>query len=294
MLVRLIVLLCAGTAAIGVGLGAPAPHPRGAPGTRPRAPTARPRSSMGTLGPYLQRRPSQDRSRPPSPSHHNNRDRYHQRFYSAPYYYGPAFLYPWGSFYPPGYSFYYYQPLVPAPVYIPWVPAYWPDYLAPDEWSTSGNVQLQVQPAKVTVTVDGIPIASGGQSILSVPTGVHHFEIARPGYRPWILDLDVKQGVRYRLEPRLEPVPQDQMGPSGKLPPTGRTQARQVGELRLDIRPADASVELDGQLMGRVDLLQHSDALRQVPVGHHRVRFSRPGYKTTEREIEITAAVLHR
>src|SRR5207245_856113 len=103
------------------------------------------------------------------------------------------------------------------------------------------------------------------------------------GYRPWVLDLDVQQGVRYRLEQRLERLPKEEQG-SGADRPGGR----QAGGLSLDVRPADAIVELDGRTLGMVDLLRGSEALRRIPAGHHTLRISRPGYKTAEREIEVT------
>jgi hypothetical protein len=57
------------------------------------------------------------------------------------------------------------------------------------------------------------------------------------------------------------------------------------GTLRLVVRPADASVYVDGQFRGNgLD----SGLVRLAP-GHHRVELVRPGYRTVERDVDIRA-----
>src|SRR5438034_472956 len=86
------------------------------------------------------------------------------------------------------------------------------------------------------------------------------------GYRTWAVDLDVKQGVRYRLEQRLERLPK------GVKEDEDRSAGRTAGELRLDVQPADAFVDLDGRFLGMASLLRGSAALHRIPIGHHTLR----------------------
>jgi hypothetical protein len=57
------------------------------------------------------------------------------------------------------------------------------------------------------------------------------------------------------------------------------------GKLKLDVRPADASVYVDGAFRGT----GREAALLQLPPGRHRVEVVRPGFRTVEREVEIVA-----
>lgn len=57
------------------------------------------------------------------------------------------------------------------------------------------------------------------------------------------------------------------------------------GTVRLDVRPADASIYVDGVFRGT------GSDLRKVtlPEGTHRLEVVRPGYRTLERDVEVTA-----
>ncbi|MBI3931866.1 MAG: PEGA domain-containing protein [Acidobacteria bacterium] len=54
-------------------------------------------------------------------------------------------------------------------------------------------------------------------------------------------------------------------------------------ELRLTVRPDDASVYLDGEFRGSARQLRSLD----VPPGKHRVEVVRPGFRTWDREVEV-------
>jgi hypothetical protein len=56
-----------------------------------------------------------------------------------------------------------------------------------------------------------------------------------------------------------------------------------AGSLRLDLRPADASVYVDGEFRGSGRRVEN---LRLAP-GRHRLEVVRPGYRTVEREVEV-------
>jgi hypothetical protein len=258
---RHMILLGAIVAAAGSAIAGPATQPRGGSSTLGRAPAPQPRGGRGSLGGYLQRRPSTDRFRGRGPS---SRGLYYPGFYYDPFFYSPFYADPffydrWGSYYSRGYR-------------------------SEDGWPDRGNVALLVEPRDVEVIVDGIPSAKGGRAVLSLPTGPHHIEIRRSGYRTWALDLDVKQGVRYRLEQRLERVPKGE-----KEEDTDSSSVRTAGELRLDVQPSDAFVDLEGRFLGMASLLRDSAALRRIPIGHHTLRFRREGYRTVERAIDVTS-----
>jgi hypothetical protein len=222
-----------------------APHPRGGP---------------GTLGGYLQRTPSPGRVR-------------------GGYY--PGYFYP-GPYYSPFYSDPFYGGSFGYDPFFAGPSGYYSGSRSGDEWSKRGNVQLHVDPKDVEVIVDGIPSAKGGRAALDLPTGMHHIEIQRSGYRPWSTDLDVKQGIRYLLEQKLERLPKEE-----RQEENSRTRDRRVGEVRLDVQPPDTIVDMDGRFLGMADLLRDSQTLHRLPAGRHKLRFSRPGYKTVEREVVV-------
>lgn len=238
-------------------LAAPSAHP---PSAGTRAPV--PRGGSGTLGRYLGRAPSSSRVVVPG-------GYYPGGYY--PYRYGDGFYEPFlfDPFFAPGYGYSSY--------------GYGSDYGASDDWSKRGNVQLHVDPKDVEVIVDGIPSAHSGRADLNLPTGTHHIEIVHPGYQPWNLDLNVQQGVRYRLDQRLERLSKEEQA-SGADRPTSRG----VGELRLNVRPSDTIVDLDGRLLGMADLLRGSQALQGIPLGRHTLRFTHPGCQTIEKQIDVT------
>ncbi len=209
----------------------------------------------------MERSPTRDRFRRSDRYYRDRfyRDRFYDPFFYSPFFYDPFYRDPWGR-----YSV--------------------PEYGSRDDWSDRQNIQLNVEPRDVEVIVDGIPTAKGGRAFLNLPSGPHHIAIIRSGYRPWVLDLDVKQGVRYRLEQRLERLSKEEQE-RGEDRPT----ADRFGELRLTVRPEDAIVHLDGRLLGIANLLRGSEALQRLPMGRHTLRFTRPGYKAVEREITVTA-----
>src|SRR5205823_5425373 len=132
---------------------------------------------------------------------------------------------------------FYFDPYYGSPFfydpYFPGQPGYYSaGSRSEDEWSKRGNVQLHVDPKDVEVIVDGIPTAKGGRAVLNLPTGMHHIEIERAGYQTWYTDLDVKQGIRYMLEQRLERLPKEE-----RQADANHSRDRRTGELRLEVQP---------------------------------------------------------
>jgi hypothetical protein len=96
------------------------------------------------------------------------------------------------------------------------------------------------------------------------------------------MDLDVKPGVRYRMEQRLERLPK------AVKEEEHRSAGRTTGELRLDVAPADAFVDLDGRSLRMASPRRSSAALHHLPIGHHTRRFRREVYRTAESEVDVT------
>ncbi|MGE5126975.1 MAG: PEGA domain-containing protein, partial [Betaproteobacteria bacterium] len=57
-----------------------------------------------------------------------------------------------------------------------------------------------------------------------------------------------------------------------------------AGKLKLEVRPGDASVYVDGAFRGT----GREASTLQLPAGRHRIEVVRPGYRTIERDVEVT------
>ena len=72
--------------------------------------------------------------------------------------------------------------------------------------SESGRVQIDVEPQRAAVYVDGNyagHVDAFNRRGLWVSAGKHEFKIALPGYQSFVTQLTVKKGQHYRLETRL-------------------------------------------------------------------------------------------
>ena len=77
---------------------------------------------------------------------------------------------------------------------------------------------------------------------------------------------------------RLEDQPRDARAGDPR-----RAMPADTGRLRVDVRPSDASIYIDGVFRGPARAM---DGVL-LPSGRHRVEIVRPGYRTEEREIEV-------
>jgi TonB family protein len=114
------------------------------------------------------------------------------------------------------------------------------------------------------VSIDGKEAGHSPVALLSVRPGVHMVRVARDGFAPAGLTLEVRNGepllpLRFVMEPL-------------------------TAKLRVQTDPSDASVLVDGKTAGTTPL----DALSLAP-GRHEVRVERRGYIGTRREIEASA-----
>lgn len=92
---------------------------------------------------------------------------------------------------------------------------------------------------------------------------------------------EVAEEPRYDPERDLRERDRDAREPERAVRETVREP--ETGYLRLDVRPGDATVYVDGEFRGSA---RQADRLDLAP-GRHRLEVVRPGYRTVEREIEV-------
>ena len=181
------------------------------------------------------------------------------------------------------------------------------------EEDQTGSVRVLVDPSDARVYVDGyyagtVDDFDGLFQRLHVAPGQHEITLKLEGYqthrmRVYVspdttlklefkmqkgtgesfadLAANVPQSVLERDRERMRQHEQEQAFSEGDR---GGDQAMaNAGTLRLDVRPADASVYVDGAFRGTG---REAAALRLAP-GRHRLEVVRPGYRTIEREVDV-------
>jgi hypothetical protein len=236
------------------------------------------------------------------------------RYYGSPYFYGRNYYY--DGYDPFFYGYYGYSPFYYSGAY-----GYAPSYYS-GRYRDSGSVRVIVEPEQARVYVDGYyaGIADDFDGIfqrLSIPPGRHEITIKLDGYRThtFRVYVPVDQTVKIhhvmergtgeatdevigeaeyrrdderarenRYEDRNAPDPRDQ-GRSDRDDPAREDDrdGAEAGTVRLDLKPSDASVYVDGEFRGSG---RRAEVLRLAP-GRHRIEVVRPGYRTVEREIDV-------
>ena len=198
--------------------------------------------------------------------------------------YGGYWGYPWGWSGGGGYSVYH------------------------SEGNAPGSVRVLVDPAEARVYVDGyyagtvddfdglfqrLNVSAGRHEIMLKLEGykTHRMKVYVPGDGTLKLHYDLEKGTGETFEDLSGNAPEPELRRDRdtedrvqERPPTDEPQAVSgSGRLRVDIRPADASLYVDGAFRGTA---RDATSLR-LPAGRHRVEIVRPGYRTEEREVEV-------
>ena len=179
----------------------------------------------------------------------------------------------------------------------------------------TASLRVFVEPAKTRVYVDGYyaGVADDFDGIfqrLHLSPGRHEIALKLDGYRPHRMLLYVSAGQTVKLEHDMEkgageatfedlsggrgegevmddrqpegldeesdqPAPDERGGDQPFRPEAGR--------LRLDVRPVDASIYVDGQFRGTAGQIGEM----VLPPGPHRIEVVRPGFRTEERDVEL-------
>jgi hypothetical protein len=229
-------------------------------------------------------------------------------WYGDPYwgYWGPYY---WGPYYSPGYYGYGYG----------YGYGHGYGYRYRDSYRDYGSIRLQVEPNKATVYVDGyyagvVDDFDGIFQRLHVSPGRHEITLKHPGYRTHrmrvYVGVDRTLKIHYHMERGEGETAEDLTGgaPDDRDRYASERRSREdrdeseeresaandsdredrddEGEglvvVRLDVRPDDASVYVDGEFRGTARQLRRLE----LPAGRHLVEVVRPGFRTFEREID--------
>jgi PEGA domain-containing protein len=232
-------------------------------------------------------------------------DRYYggSRYYGSPYYYGRQYYY--DSYDPFFYGSYGYSPFYYSGAY-----GYAPYYYR-GRYRDSGSLRVIVDPEQTRVYVDGYyaGIADDFDGIfqrLSIPPGRHEITLKLDGYRTHkfrvYVPVDQTIKIHHVMERGTGEATDEVVGEpeyrrdddrdrdDGRYGTSDRGDLREddrddaeAATVRLDLKPSDASVYVDGEFRGSG---RRAETLRLAP-GRHRIEVVRPGYRTVEREIDV-------
>lgn len=168
-------------------------------------------------------------------------------------------------------------------------------------------LETDVRPRKAEVRVDEHFVGqardfNGRWDRLWLEPGQHMIEFRADGYMTLrrYVDLDPAGYLQITdrlqkgegLDPRSTEKPPSRAPASAKQrpprPPVPGTESLKRGLLRLEVRPGDAAVYLDGSFLARGDELARLHGALPVARGVHTVEVVRPGYTAQSREVEIS------
>ena len=176
-------------------------------------------------------------------------------------------------------------------------------------YAYNGFVDTDVSPEEAEVYVDGefIGIADdfdGFPRYLALEPGEHTLSFKAEGRRTVTRDVTARRGVIIDLDFTLprghDPEPIVDVGqvvendpaaeePSGELvlEETRGAETVAAGFVRLNIRPGDASVYLDGEFLGSAATLSRLHGNLRLASGTHRIEIVRPGYRPVTRDVRL-------
>lgn len=211
---------------------------------------------------------------------------YYDYGWGYPYYGWGAPYFGWGGYYGWGYW-------DPGPGYA---------YAVPAPGAPPGSVRLIVEPLDARVFVDGryagvVDDFDGLFQRLDLAPGSHEIRLEREGYRTHRFEVYVQEGTTLKLRHEMvegEGASEERVGAAAAPGASDRTapgpagaaerpQAPAPAIVRLDVRPDDATVYLDGAFAGSARELREM----RLPPGRHRLELVRPGHRTLERELDL-------
>jgi hypothetical protein len=232
--------------------------------------------------------------------------------FGSPYYYGRRYYY--NAYDPFYYGYYGYSPFYYSGYY-----GYAPHYYGA-RYRDSGSLRVIVDPERTRVYVDGYyaGIADDFDGIfqrLYLPPGRHEVTLKLDGYRSHRFRVYVPVDQTIKIHHVMERGTGEATDEVVGTPPDLRRDddrdryrdrddrygrrdrdedmdvaeddrdSADAGTLRLDLKPSDASVYVDGEFRGSG---RRAQSLRLAP-GRHRLEVVRPGYRTVEREVDVRA-----
>ena len=224
--------------------------------------------------------------------------------YGSPYYYSPYGYYPYDLYF----GFYGYSPYYYSGFY-----GYNQGYYNRYRYGAVGSLRLLVEPSETAVYMDGyyagtVDDFDGLFQRLHVSPGRHEITLRLDGYQTQRLKVyvpvdetlkihhkmvrgtgeapEVAVGVpdRYadRYAERDREREEEELGEAddGRI---GEGRRADRAQLRVEVRPQDASIYVDGEFRGTARRVLSLS----LPPGRHRVEIVRPGYRTFEREVDL-------
>jgi len=176
--------------------------------------------------------------------------------------------------------------------------------------SRPGGLELNVKPKKASVTVDGKYVGqardfNGKWDLLWLKPGGRVVELGYDGHKTLRLFLEVEGGQFLKLGERLEkgegidPRSTEQppyvaevderLPPPEEVPPPSVQPAPSLRRclLRLNVRPPDAAVYLDGEFLASAAELNRLHGAIPVAQGIHSLEVVRPGFASQARDVEV-------
>jgi hypothetical protein len=139
-----------------------------------------------------------------------------------------------------------------------------------------GQVSFAIDPPDAVVTIDGQPV-DGLSAALGVLAGSHTVAVRRPGHEPMERQLEVEAGKTVNLEIQL---------------------ARRSAVLRVQSRPTDAEVVLDGNVVGRTagaatdrEGFSAELVVDGVETGYRVLEVRKPGFRTYRAELTLDETI---
>ena len=232
------------------------------------------------------------------------------------WHYGPSYSYSYGYAYgyAPFYAGYGYYAGYPGVYYGPGY-AYGPAYA-----TEAAYIDTDIQPEDTAVFLDGEPVGTvddfdGFPRFLAVTPGKHQLTFKAEGRSAVTRSIRVPSGALLQLDftlPRSgdagnraatktdleiiipdpgkeEKTPPDaEPGQSGSAQQEQGTQTGQApGFMRIQIKPGDASVYMDGELLGSASKLAGLHGDLRIEAGVHKVEAVRPGFHAGSKRILV-------
>ncbi len=171
----------------------------------------------------------------------------------------------------------------------------------------AGSVRVLVDPSEARVYVDGyyagvVDDFDGLFQRLHVAPGRHEITFKLEGYQSHRVKVYVSPDATLKLHYTMQKGTGETVEDlAGNVPEARRESDRGddrslgrqdrdesylatgAAKLKLDVRPADASVYVDGAFRGN----GREAATLPLPAGRHRIEVVRPGYRTIDREVEV-------